>query len=226
MLCRYLGEYRTMRARRIILNKVLLWVCSLAFLFLPGCASSPPAALESARQVSAPNEFEKSAWEDGLLAFKEGDYRKAASIFEALSVHARLPETTRKALFAQAAALLAMAQTPEEYAEAASIWERWSRQAQSGLEGEDPRMLTPFVGRAATQAAKNGSAAAEQAPKARDASNPNLKSALQSKEKEAEGLKAKLEARDREIRRLRHQLESLEEIHRKYQEKKQEASTP
>ncbi len=37
-------------------------------------------------------------------------------------------------------------------------------------------------------------------------------------------LRSKLELREREIRRLRHQLESLEEIHRKYQEKKQEAT--
>ena len=41
-----------------------------------------------------------------------------------------------------------------------------------------------------------------------------------------ENLRGKLESREREVRRLRHQLESLEEIHRKYQEKKQEASAP
>ena len=37
-------------------------------------------------------------------------------------------------------------------------------------------------------------------------------------------LRSKLEMREREIHRLRLQLESLEEIHRKYEEKKQEAT--
>ncbi len=160
------------------------------------------------------------------MAFKDGDYKKAASVFEALSLHSRLPETARKAVFARAAALLAMAQTSDEYEQAASLWDQWSKQAQSGLEGEDPRMLTPFVGRAISQACKNGTSASQPQKAQKDAPNPNLKNALQSKEREVDGLRAKLDSREREIRRLRQQLESLEEIHRKYQEKKQEASAP
>ncbi len=215
-----------MSVKRIIWNKVLLGFCVIVFLVPSGCASSPPATMTTVQQAPVSHEFEKAAWEDGLLAFKEGDYRKAASIFEALSLHSRLPETTRKAIFARAAALLALAQTSDEYAQAASLWEQWSKQAQYGLEGEDPRMLTPFVGRAISQASKNGNSQTQPSKAQKDAPNPNLKGALQSKEKEADGLRAKLESREREIRRLRQQLESLEEIHRKYQEKKQEASTP
>jgi chromosome segregation ATPase len=52
----------------------------------------------------------------------------------------------------------------------------------------------------------------------------DLKGVLQGKEKEMASLRSKLELREREVRRLRLQLESLEEIHQKYQEKKQEVT--
>ena len=211
-----------MVAKRLICNKILVWSLFVALLCLSGCASPP--AVKTAAQPPVPHEFEKAALEDGLLAFKEGDYGKAAGIFEVLSASTRLPEINRRALFAHAAALLAIAQTPEEYARAASIWEQWSAQARVGLEGEDPRMLAPFVGRTVQAGISNAAVQTPQVQK--DVPNPNHRGALQTKEKEVEALRIKLEARDREVRRLRHQLESLEEIHRKYQEKKQEASTP
>ena len=49
---------------------------------------------------------------------------------------------------------------------------------------------------------------------------------LQEIIKDIDALKARLDSREKEVRRLRHQLESLEEIHRKYEKQKQEASTP
>lgn len=212
-----------MLAKRFIWNRIQFWGCAIVFGWcLTGCTlSTSNAGAADPRPVQ--QEVEKAALEDGLLAFKEGDYRKAVDIFEALGMSARLPETGRKAVFGQASALLALARTPEEYAKAASVWEQWIREARSGLEGEDPRMLAPFVSKA-LQEGMNGSTSPVALRTAKDVFNSNCRNALITKEKEVEKLKVRLEAREREIRRLRHQLDSLEEIHRKYQEKKQGAS--
>ncbi len=82
-------------------------------------------------------------------------------------------------------------------------------------------MITPFLLRM-EPAAKDKPA--QPKPNRGNSREIDLKGALQNKEKEMQSLRTKLDLREREIRRLRHQLESLEEIHRKYQEKKQEAN--
>ncbi len=196
------------------------------------------AACASKAKVPAPFqpvvrfEGEYKAWDEGLRAFEEGDYSRAGNIFETLSRTAQTPEIRRRALFGAAVAKLTLAKTPEEYKEAAAAWDVWNSQARSGLEGEDPRLITPFVLRLASTAFPAGAGPAvepppNKAPPKDSANNPiNYRNMLQSKEKEVESLRSKLDARNREVQRLHHQLESLEEIHRQYQEKKQEASSP
>ncbi len=160
---------------------------------------------------------------------KKGDYGKAASYFRDAGRKRSDARNRPQCPFWPGGGATRSGPTPEEYAEAVSAWEYWSGQARSGLQGEDPRMLTPFVARlAALQAEKNDPAFEQPRKVPRDASNSGsgYRGTLQSKEREVESLRAKLEGREREVRRLRHQLESLEEIHRKYQEKKQEASSP
>jgi len=80
-------------------------------------------------------------------------------------------------------------------------------------------MMTPFLLRLQTSV---GSLTERKGRRA--AREVDSRVILQTKQKEMQTLMSKLELREREIRRLRHQLESLEEIHRKYQEKKQEAT--
>lgn len=174
-------------------------------------------------------EVEQQAWDEAMKAFDAGDYARARITFDVLSDSSESPEMRRKALFALAATKLMLAQTPEEYADAVSVWDRWSSQI-TKPEGEDPRMVIPFLRRfdpAAQSAAKNNRAPENRKiQKNNSAALDSFKGLLQNKEKEVEVLRSKLDMREREIRRLRHQLESLDEIHRKYQEKKQEASTP
>ena len=89
--------------------------------------------------------MEQNAWEEGLRAFEHGDYAESAITFRMLSESAQSGDICRKALYAFASVRLVLAKTPEEYLEAVSAWERWCSQIRSGLEGEDPRMVTPFL---------------------------------------------------------------------------------
>jgi hypothetical protein len=210
--------------------KITLISC-VVIILSSGFSASASTLEKSTAPISIRHEVEQSAWEEGVRAFEDGDYARSAITFQMLSESAQSNDICRKALFAFASVRLVLAKTPEEYLEAVSAWERWSSQIRSGLEGEDPRMITPFLLKLApgVQATEKSDQAAGQARKVqKEASNnaANYKSMLQSKEKEVENLKSRLDSREREVRRLRHQLESLEEIHRKYQEKKQEASAP
>lgn len=218
-----------MVAKGLIWNDISL-LCCLLLLFaagLTGCTSAPSPL--NAGKTPILEGVEEKAWDEGIRAFEQGDYRKAAGLFQILSESGNANEVSRMALFALAASRFAMAQTPEEYSDAVSTWEKWSNRGRPGLIGEDPRMLAPFLLRCTPSPApeKNEPSLAQpQKPPREPAGGTNYKSMLHSKEKEVDNLRAKLESREREVRRLRHQLESLEEIHRKYQEKKQEVSTP
>ena len=198
-------------------------------------SSGFPVFASSTEESSVPSsirqEVEQNAWEEGLRAFEQGDYAGAAITFQMLSESAKSGDISRKAQYAFATVRLVLAKTSEEYVEAVSAWERWSSQIRSGLQGEDPRMVTPFLLKLSpvTQVLEKNVPAAGQSRKVSREANGNVlnyKNLLHTKEKEVENLRGKLESREREVRRLRHQLESLEEIHRKYQEKKQEASAP
>ena len=217
-------------------SKMTAWIkialSSFAIIVSSSCFSAFSSPVEkSTTPAPIRYEVEQKAWEDGLRDFQEGDYSRSATTFQMLSESAQSSDIVRKALYAFASVRLVLAKTPEEYLEAVSAWERWSSLVSSGLEGEDPRMITPFLQKlspAALPPDKGDQASLQSRKVSREGNSngANYKSMLQTKQKEMENLRAKLESREREVRRLRHQLESLEEIHRKYQEKKQEASAP
>ncbi len=176
---------------------------------------------ESALAQSIRREVEQRYLEDAMNSFNAGDYGQAQSVFGMLSESAQSPEVGRRALYGLASVKLILARTPEEYEDALSSWQKWSRQVNSGTACEDPRLLTPFLmrfGPKDTVANRSGTQGGGTAKEV------EAKGILQTKEKEMQSLRSRLEQREREIRRLRLQLESLEEIHQKYQEKKQEAT--
>jgi len=158
-----------------------------------------------------------------MVAFNVGDYARAKITFQMLSEDARDPEIARQASFGLASIKLILANTCQEYTDALSSWEKWSGQVNACKGCEDPRMITPFL-RRIQPSAKDVYRSPLGAKNRRAAKDVDSKVILQTKEKEAQALRSKLETREREIRRLRHEIESLEEIHRKYQEKKQETT--
>jgi len=189
------------------------------------CSVHPTVTLRG--QTRPAQQVEPGTWADGISAFQEGDYARALLIFEELNEHAKTESVSRKALFGQAVTRFMLARTPEEYGEAMSFWEFWSRRAQTAPDTEDPLLLTLFLerltSRIVAESARNKALSSQEAP----ANNVSpYKSLFQGKEKEVEQLKAKLEAKEKENRRLKHQINSLEEIHLKFQEKKQEVSSP
>ncbi len=208
--------------KTMIRSGVLIFAISM-FLLIPGILNEAYASGESPPLTqSIRQQVEQESLNEALNSFYAGDYRKAKTTFEILSETAQSPEIARRALFGLASAKLILALTPDEYADAVSSWEKWSKKVDSITECEDPRMITPFLVHlklASMISERQGTKARKGAPK-----DVDHKAVHQAKEKEMQSLRVKLDLREREIRRLRHQLESLEEIHRKYQEKKQEAN--
>lgn len=198
------------------IRRRLIVVQLVGFLLIWGvlaCAWAAGEESEVARSIR--RDIELKYLEEAVGTFNAGDYGKAKSAFEMLSESTQSQDIGRQALYGLAASKLFLARTADEYRDALTTWEKWSGMEHPGTNPEDPRLLTPFLlhMEPVFKAAKTRT----QVGKAKEAD-------LQSREKETQSLRAKLEQRDREIRRLRHQLESLEEIHRKYQEKKQEAT--
>lgn len=207
-----------------------------AYLMLVWVFVIEAAGCSSLRGVAAPreepvvNEAELMTWDEGLQAFENGDYQKAAAVFDLLSETAETNGLSRKAFFALACTKFILAQSPEEFKAALGIWDCWSRQLPEGLEGgEDPRMMTPFLERLAPPGVPETPVAQEKpvVKKVIVYSHPTgCKDLLQAKDKEIERMRSKVEAREREVKRLKHQIESLEAIHLKYQERKQGVSVP
>ncbi|MGO9017331.1 MAG: hypothetical protein ACLQVJ_03175 [Syntrophobacteraceae bacterium] len=190
------------------------------FLLIYGSFSFSLAAEEkSACSDSIRRDVEREALKDAVNAFNASDYQRAKIGFEILSESTQDPEISRQALFGLSSVKLVLADTSDEYADAISSWKKWSSQVKSLQGCEDPRMMTPFLLRLQTSVGSLTESKGRRAAREIDS-----RVILQTKQKEMQTLMSKLELREREIRRLRHQLESLEEIHRKYQEKKQEAT--
>jgi hypothetical protein len=202
-----------MRIERRFLGIVIFLLISGSFAFSLASGEKSTCAESIRRDV------EQQALADAMNAFNARDYKRAKAGFEILSESAQDPEIARQALFGLSSVKLVLANTSDEYEDAISSWEKWISQVNSWQGCEDPRMITPFLLR--LQTSIKGAAGIEGL---RTAKEIDFRVVLQTKEKEMQALRSKLELREREIRRLRHQLESLEEIHRKYQEKKQEAT--
>lgn len=189
------------------------------------CTVHPAVTVREQPPPAQPSE--PGAWADGVSAFEQGDYKRALTIFEVLNENATTESASRKALFGQAVTRFMLARTPADFAEAMDIWEYWSRRAQTARDIEDPHLLTLFLGnlirQIASESVKNKPEPLKEAP---PSNGVQYKSLLQGKEKEVEHLKAKLEAKEKENRRLKHQIKSLDEIHLKFQERKQEVSSP
>ncbi len=204
-----------------------LMLILLVGLGLSACNTVPKPPPSGGNDVY--RESELKAWEEGVQAFEDGDYEKARVVFEVLTESAETESMRSKAFFALASTRLILAQTPEEFNEAMSVWACWSRQLPDEMREEDPRMLTPFLQRLTAPGAPETNLTKSRAPvkKIIVYSNPGgCKELLQAKEKELERIRSRLETREREIRRLKHQIDSLEAIHLKFQERKQGASSP
>ena len=223
-----------MKAKRIV--RLGLACCgalllSAAAVALQGCVTMPPVEVVPKQEEPSAKGGEWKALEDGLQAFKEADYGKALAIFEALGESGETEAIRNHALYGVAVGRLILARTPKEFDEAMAAWDCWNKLPPGETGREDPRMMTPFLQSLAPPAGTPESRfpKVKKTPVKDTATYNNLvatKNLLQTRDKELEKAKVRLETREREIRRLRHQIESLENIHLKYQEKKQEVSTP
>lgn len=216
--------------RWILGMNLLYWAgfAAQALLLAGVCGCAPSPKVQAVWHALQSQDAESRAWDEGMKAFEKGEYDKAAAVFEALGESAENPGLSRKALYALASTRLILANTPAEFNEAVVLWDCWSQQVSAGFDGEDPRMLTPFFERLGMPLGPgSGVSKAGKAERSVGPVNPvAFKNLLQAKEKEIERIKSRLDAKEKEVRRLRTQIDTLEAIHRKFQERKQEVSTP
>lgn len=176
----------------------------------------------------------------GLEAFQTGDYRKARKIFEKMSFSSE-PLVSRQALYGLSCTRLVLADTPRQYAAALAQWQSWSRRAPLKYDIEDPRLLTPLLGRLAPPAGTK-SQPVEKKPPTNKPDTVSLKrykiceGKMRELKDRIEGLESQKKllsyyvdytARlEREIWNLKHKISSLEAIDKKILEKKKEISSP
>jgi hypothetical protein len=155
----------------------------------------------------------------GHAAFEKGEYRAAAEIFETLSGISQDREIARKALFGLAGARLALADDPEAYTAALSIFERWARTLPPEFRDEDSRLLGPVL-------RKGVSAQPLSIHREEAVARQKTLRLLRTREKEIQELKEGLESRDKEIEKLKQKIEMIQSIDQKIQEKKKGISSP
>jgi len=174
------------------------------------------------------------SWGEGMEAFQQRDYDKAARVFDFLNKNAESADLRLRALYALACTRLVLAGTVDEINGAMAIWDSWARLSLPITNGEDPRMLMPFLERTVQydNSKSDFSKALNSSEKViykNITASKDLtacKSLLQTRERELEHNKLKLQAKEKEVRQLKSQIDSLEAIHLKIQEKKKEISSP
>jgi hypothetical protein len=174
------------------------------------------------------------ALDEGMLAFREQEYGKAAQVFESLIEKAETEHLRNTALYALACTRLFLARTADEWEGAVSLWNQWSHQRSDVAGCQDPRMLSPLIegsGNPDTSGRnflKSLNPDEEVVYRNRSSSKDlaTCKGHLQARDKELERVKSRLALKEREVRHLKSQIDSLEAIHLKIQEKKKEISTP
>lgn len=194
---------------------VLMPVIFLLITASPSVSTAVETNQATARSIRRSVEME--ALQKAAKAFDSGDYLKARTGFEMLSNLAKNSDIRRQALYGLASTRLVLADSKEAFDCAMAAWEQWAAVAGSSKGMEDPKMITPFLLR--LQSAMRNGAGGPLGGKAKFDDQPN---SLITREKVVQALRLKLELAERQVRRLRHDLKSLDEIHRKYEEKKQE----
>ncbi len=226
-----------MMQRQILQINLLYCIGLFTILVLgAGCSSLPPVQKSEVtviKETSSEDKLHLSNWKEGMAAFQNGDYRKAAALFEVMSENTENEKIRHRALYALAVTRLILAQSPEEFSQAMGVWECWSEESVTDLEGQDPRMITPFLERLVPPGTSESVPLPSAKKPSRNAEHSNIynsyltcKELLRARDKEIERIKSRLDIKEKEVKKLKKQINSLEEIHLKFQEKKQEISSP
>lgn len=194
-----------------------------------GCTSTA-SVRQSTPVVRSVEDPELEILRDAMAAFKNKDYNAALAGFETLIGQTPNSLIRRKALYGLACCKLAQAENRNDVAAALPAWNRWEKLRPRDTREEDPSMLSPFLRQVslwptpATPVYIRHDAAAHKLENCRDTLDKRqnevqqLKSQLQSKQRETADLRAR-------IKKLKEQINSLEVIYREIQQKKKEVSS-
>lgn len=158
-----------------------------------------PAAVPAAAAASpACDPRRDTLYDQGVCAYDAGEVKRAIGLWRTAANSDPDPAVRRRALFAMAAAKLALAGNDTELATALEMLDAWAKSSPEGGSGEEARFLLPAV--------------------------KSLKPAWSLKEQKAaleRECSKKLAEREEQVRKsLQQQVRALETIHQQIQEKK------
>jgi hypothetical protein len=210
----------------------LLLICFGLF-FIAGCYFTPSKVALPLESLYSKN---LKTLENGNLALKTGDTKKARSIFQHLRQQARNSDIQLRCLYGLACAELTLADNITEFEAALALWNQWIKQAPPGRDSGDPRLLYPLLkSRLTEKKAFQAKIKALQSlidkqnsknliPKDRDIETLNEK--LKIKNQKIEQLEQKQAALKAMIQKLEHQINAMKAIDLKIEEKKEEIAAP
>ena len=210
----------------------LMLICFGLF-FIEGCYFTPS-------KIALPLEplYNKNfkTLENGNLALKTGDTKKAQNIFQHLRQQARNSDIQLRCLYGLACAELALADNVTEFEAALKLWDQWINQIPPGKDSGDPRLLYPLLKTRLTEKkAFQTKIQALQAQvykqnskniTAKDRDIETLNEKLTIKNQKIEQLERKQADLKAMIQKLEHQINAMKAIDLKIEEKKEEIATP
>ena len=216
---------------QLFFNSLML-ICFGLF-FITGCGFRPS-------KIALPLEplYNKNlkTLENGNLAMKTGDTKKARSIFQHLRQQARNSDIQLRCLYGLACAELTLADNATEFEAALELWDQWMRQAPPGRDSGDPRLLYPLLkSRLTEKKAFQTKIQALQSqidkqnsknfiPKDKDIEKLNEK--LTIKNQRIEQLEQKQADLKSQVQKLEHQINAIKAIDLKIEEKKEAITAP
>lgn len=196
-------------------------------IFLPGCAM-----LTHDYDHSLNDSPGMQAYEEGLRAYENGDYRKAAQLFDGLTQKGFDSGLRRKALYSLACTRMVMASNPEDFRKALETWNQWEALSQPTSRYEDPRLMAPLLlyTRPPYEPILDNVGRDPGAPQEVEPIRPMPKFPDRSKHKPMElpeqSCYKQTRPLEREINRLKNQIKALESLDQHIQERKREIAVP
>jgi chromosome segregation ATPase len=115
----------------------------ISLLFIGGCRVNWPLVFSKAEPQ--PSAEEVRQYRQAITAYQKTAYREAAQSFELLRMQTRDKRFARMALYGLACSKLMAADTPEAYADALQLWQKWVEKAPRKVDYENPALADALI---------------------------------------------------------------------------------
>ncbi len=210
-------------------RRYLLGIICIGLLFVSGCRDTWPFLFSDTQPH--PSAEEVRQYRQAVATYQKTGYTDAARSFELLRAQTRDKRFSRMALYGLACSKLMAADTPEAYAEALQLWQKWVDDAPMKVDYENPvmadalikeKMLFSNIPLKETSVEKT-----ETEPMVSrwlliqsKAELDRLRKELETAQETLDKRQKMIKARENKIGELRRQIKALETIDQKIQKKK------